>query len=191
MVIEDDEILVSFDVKSLFTSVPTDLAVKVRTDALQADATVPERTPIEVPDLSRLLQFCLSNTCFTFQESIYKQVHGTAMGASISVTAANLTMESLESRALSCFTPRPKVFLRYVDDCFCIIKKSAVTTFLLHLNSMEPAIQFTTEEEVDGRLPFLDVLVKRDGPGISFSVFRKDTHTGMYLNFSSIHPTCH
>lgn len=112
------------------------------------------------------------------------------MGASISVTAANLAMVSLESCALSSFNPRPRVFLRYVDDCFSVVKKSALSAFLLHLNSMDPAIQFTTEEEVNGRLPFLDVLVKRDGSRLSFSVFRKETHTGKYLSFSSVHPMC-
>ncbi|KAH9378970.1 hypothetical protein HPB48_019447 [Haemaphysalis longicornis] len=60
---------------------------------------------------------------FFFRVAIDKQVHGTAMGASISVTTANLTLEALETRALSSFEPRRKVFLRYIDDCFCIISK--------------------------------------------------------------------
>ncbi|XP_049267386.1 uncharacterized protein LOC125756556 [Rhipicephalus sanguineus] len=182
--------MVSFDVKSLYTSVPIDFAVKVCTEALESDPSLPERTPLEAPDLSRLLEFCLSNTYLTFQKKFFKQVHGTATGASISVTAANFAMESLESRALSSFSSRPRVFLRYVDDCFSVVKKSALSAFLLHLNSMDPAIQFTTEEEVNGRLPFLEVLVKRDGSRLSFSVFRKETHTGKYLSFSSVHLMC-
>lgn len=104
VVLDKNDILVSFDVKSLFTSVPTELAVDVCSTALESDATLPERSPIDAPDLARLLQFCLANTYFTFQECFYKQVHGTAMGASISVTAANLTMEALESRALASFS---------------------------------------------------------------------------------------
>lgn len=93
--VDDDEIMVSFDVKSLFTSIPVDFTVEVCWTALQYDDGLGERTPIEEPDLLKLLQFCLENTYFLFRGVIYKQVHGIAMGTSISVTTANLTMEAL------------------------------------------------------------------------------------------------
>ncbi|XP_077485215.1 uncharacterized protein LOC144095315 [Amblyomma americanum] len=135
VVVEDDDIIVSFDVTSLFTSVPVDLAVDVCAAALQDDEKLSERTPLEAQDLSRLLKFCLENTYFVFRGSFYKQVHGTAMGASISVTAANLTMEAIENRALASFHPRPNVFLRYIDDCFCIVKKDALAAFTRHITA--------------------------------------------------------
>lgn len=109
------------------------------------------------------------------------------MRASISVTAANLTMEALEERALASFSPQPRTFLRDVDDCFCLLPQDSLQSFTAHLNGMEPAIQFTTEEEADGRLAFLNNLGKRDGVGLSFTVFIK-THAGRYLNFNSVHP---
>ncbi|XP_077492081.1 uncharacterized protein LOC144102794 [Amblyomma americanum] len=87
-------------------------------------------------------------------------------------------MEAIENRALASFHPRPNVFLRYIDDCFCIVKKDALAAFTRHINSMEKAIQFTVEEEVGNQLPFLDVLVERVGHNLSFRVFRKSTHTG-------------
>lgn len=186
---DDQDALVSFDVVSLFTSVPIRLATETCAAALEDDPTLPERTPIDVPDLKRLLLFCLENTYFVFEGAFYKQVHGTPMGASISVTASNLTMEWLESRALASFNTPPKVFLRYVDDVFCIIQREKIPSFLSHLNSIEASIQFTAEVERDGELPFLDVLVKRDQRRLTFSVYRKSTHTGRYLHYDSVHPT--
>ncbi|XP_077528832.1 uncharacterized protein LOC144140884 [Haemaphysalis longicornis] len=189
--IKEDDLMVFFDVKPLFTSVPIDLAVNVCTAALESDATLPQRCLIDVPDLRRLLYFCLKNTYFVFMGNFYKQSQGTPKGTSVSVTAANLSMEALEQRALASFAPSPKVFLRYIDDCFCIIQKDEVSKFLDHLNSLERAIQFTLEVEVDRKLPFLDVLVSRQGQRLSFSVYRKDTHTGRYLSFGSVHPAAH
>ena len=47
----------------------------------------------------------------------------------------------------------------------------------LHLNGIEPSIKFTVEEERDGQLAFLDVLLRREDDGtISTSVHRKATH---------------
>ena len=64
--------------------------------------------------------------------------------------------------------------------------------FLRHLNSIEPCIHFTAEEETEGKLPFLDVCLQRDDNGsLTTSVFRKATHTNQYLSFDSHHPVAH
>ncbi|XP_065307646.2 uncharacterized protein [Dermacentor albipictus] len=69
--LDNDEVMVSFDVVSLFTSIPTDLAVDACTSALESDRTLPDRSPIDVPDLKRLLCFCLGNTYFCFDKVFY------------------------------------------------------------------------------------------------------------------------
>ncbi|XP_077535913.1 uncharacterized protein LOC144148203 [Haemaphysalis longicornis] len=166
--LDEDGVLVSFDVKSLFTSVPVDLAVATCKEVLLADETLAERTPLEVEHVCELLEFCLSNTYFTYREQVYQQIHGTAMGASISVTTANLVMEVIEQKDLAGFDPKPKIFVRYVDDCFCIINRNDAPRLLLLLNSIEASIEFTAEYECDTGLPFLDVQLRRTGTSLFF-----------------------
>ncbi|KFD46588.1 hypothetical protein M513_12522 [Trichuris suis] len=61
--------------------------------------------------------------------------------------------------------------------------------FLQFSNSIYPnQIVFTMEKETDKTLPFLDALLIRTNEGLKTRVFRKSTHTDLYLNFSSHHP---
>ena len=61
-----------------------------------------------------------------------------------------------------------------------------------HINSIDPAIKFTREEEVDHTLPMLDTLTTRNNEGrLSFSVYRKPSHTDHYLQYVSNQPLQH
>ena len=44
---------------------------------------------------------------------------------------------------------------------------------------------FTSEKEVNGSLPFLDVLVSRNKEGFTTTVYHKPTFSGVYSNFNS------
>ena len=50
-----------------------------------------------------------------------------------------------------------------------------------------PNIQFTIEEEKEGKLAFLDVQITRSTDGLSTSVYHKPTHTDTYILFHSHH----
>ena len=174
-----DGIFVSFDVVSLFTRVPVHLAVSVARERLLSDDTFSDRTHLSIDNIILLLKFfCLDATYLCFRGKFYQQIFGTAMGSPVSVTIANMVMEYVEEKALSTFPSRPIFWKRYVDDTFTVLPEDMVYRFLEHLNQVEPSIRFTVEKEVDGQLPFLDLLISRDSDGsISTSVYRKPTHT--------------
>ena len=156
---------------------------------LESDPTLPDRCSLDVSQLSTLLEMCLSSTYFTFQNEPYKQKHGAVMASPISPIVANLYMEHFESRALDTAPTRPSMWYHYVDDTMTKIHECAVSSFSDHLNSISPNIQFTLEEEKNGRIPFLDTClhVNEDG-STKVTIYRKPTHTDQYLNF---HPNHH
>ena len=104
---------------------------------------------------------------------------------------ANLCMEAIEEVAINSSEVQPKVWKRYVDDSFCIIKRNAVNSFHTTLNSIDSHISFTIEEESDQQIAFLDTLVSRKNNTITIDVFRKATHTDRYLDYFSHHDKSH
>ncbi|XP_076396721.1 uncharacterized protein LOC143265924 [Megachile rotundata] len=75
------DILVSFDVQSLFTNVPIKKSIEIIQDK------VPE-------NLVPLIQHCLNTNYFIFQGTYYEQVSGAAMGSPISPVVADIYMEA-------------------------------------------------------------------------------------------------
>jgi len=187
--IDTEEIMVSFDVVSLFTKIPVDLAVQVARQRLERWDGLKDFTHWTVEDICKGLQMCLEATHLTFRGKHFKQIFGTAMGSPVSAVVANLVMEDVEERAMASFADRPRVWKRYVDDTFVILKRTSLDKFFDHINELEPSIKFTKECEEHGSLAFLDVLVSRSASGIlSTSVYRKPTQSGRCLIFRSDQP---
>ena len=80
IILEPGECLSSYDVSALFTSVPIDPALNITKDLLEKDTTLKERTVREVSDIILLLEFCVKNTYFSFQDQFYEQVEGCCHG---------------------------------------------------------------------------------------------------------------
>ena len=64
----------------MFTSVPLDLALGIIKDLQEEAPILKERTVMSVRDIVLLLEFCLKNTYFSFQDQFSEQVKGVAMG---------------------------------------------------------------------------------------------------------------
>jgi hypothetical protein len=63
-----------------------------------------------------LLEICLTTTYFQFEDKLYQQKEGMAMGNSLSLEVNNIFMEHFEETALDTADYKPAKWLRYVDD---------------------------------------------------------------------------
>ena len=186
--LQPGEVITSFDVKALFTSVPVQPSIQIVKNRLQQDTTLPQRTAMSISQITSLLEFCLTHTYFLFQGKYYEQVQGAAVGSPISPLIANIFMEEFEVKALQSFPNPPSMWLRFVDDTFVISKAEHSQDLLQHINSQDPHIQFTVEPILQGSLPFLDTLITiQPDNTLSTSVYRKPTHIDQYLHWDSNH----
>ena len=183
--------MVSFDVVSLFTSIPVELALRVTNERLQEDDTLTQRTNVSVTNIMKLLEFVLRNSYFTYKQEHYQQTFGCAMGSPVSATVANLVMEYVEESAITTAPHAPRWWYRYVDDSHACLQKENVQEFHDHLNSINHHTQFTKEVEQNNCLSFLDTVTTRVSDRIQVYVYRKPTHTDKYLDFNSHHPLQH
>ena len=181
------EFLSSYDVSALFTLVPVDPALNIIKDLLEKDHTLKKRAVVAVSDILLLLELCLKNTYFSFQDQFYEQVEDAVMGSPVSPIVANPYMEYLEQEALSTAPHPSRFWCRFVDDTFAVHKEVNKQGFLQHINIIDPAIKFTVEDnKKDGSISFLDTIVKPNG-SLSITANRKPMHTDQYLQWDSHH----
>jgi len=188
--IPDEALMGSFDVVNLFTTTPVTEALQVLRQRLEEDDKLPDRTHHSVDTLMEMVTVCTQNTYFQFGTDFYKQVRGMAMGSPLSPVLCNIYLEHLENRAINSFITKPILFCRYVDDIFFVWPEGvcSIEEFHTHLNAQSTDIKFTIEKEVNGTIPFLDVLVKRNNHKLETEVYRKATDSGLYLQYDSNHP---
>ena len=183
-------VMASFDVKSLFTNVPLSETINICIDNLFRN--VDRIQNFSKQQLHKLLSLSCTDCYFIFNEKVYTQKDGVAMGNPLGPTLANAFLSHYEVKWLDeCPVHfKPLLYRRYVDDTFLIFKsQDHVPLFLDYLNSKHPNIEFTSESEISGKLPFLDILVSRENDDtFSTSVYRKPTFTGLTTKFSSFIP---
>ena len=187
--IEDDEIMVSFDVTSLYTNIPIIDTLNIIKDYVHSNDQFARKTAIPQDKFHDLVNLVLTTTWYTFNSQFYQQTDGVAMGGPASSTTAEIYMQAHESTAISTALHPPKVWEQFVDDVYSIVKRTHLENFFHHINNLHQNIKFTMEEESNGELAFLDTLLKRNNGEISVLVYRKPTHTDQYLQYSSHHQT--
>ena len=178
--------MVSLDVKSLFTNVPLDRTINIILKRIYDQAEL--QTFLTRSELKEMLLLCTKKVHFTFNGKTYIQTDGVAMGSQLGPVLADIFMIELEKSLLPELTSYISYWKRYVNDTICFIKIEYVDNILSVLNGFDNNIKFTVEEEKEGLLPFLDVLICRNDKSIETTVCRKSTNNNIYLNWNAFAP---
>lgn len=184
--IDEDEKLVSFDVISLFPSIPVDYAIEVIKEKWNE---IEKHTAIPKELFFKILKFCIKDSrYFKYKDKIYTQHKGLPMGSPASPIVADIVMEELLKKCYDNLSCKPRFLTKYVDDLFGIVKESAIQSTLEELNNFHHQIRFTVDIECNGKLPYLDTLLIRDSNTITFDWYQKPTASGRIINYYSNQP---
>lgn len=180
-----DDILVSFDVVSMFTSIPKDL---VRSIILEKREKFLCYYGLGKRPLERVIDFLLNEcTTFTALDKIYKQKNGLPMGSCISPTLARITMDVVIEHLLVNL-PEVNFIKVFVDDTITAMKADDVDRALNVLNNFNASIKFTCERESeDHKINFLNMTLIREDSCIVTNWYRKSFASGRLLNYLSSH----
>ena len=99
---------------------------------------------------------------------------------------ANTFMCNIEEQLIN-QNKMPVFYNRYVDDTLSkMTDVSSASELLSTLNGIHPSVSFTAMElEDNGKLPFLGMVIIRNGPRLDTKVYRKPTDTGLLLHYQS------
>ena len=93
-----DHSFISFDVKSLFTYIPLDFTINVMLRRIYNENEI--HTNIKRSEMKKLLLLCTKNVHFTFNNNIYQQRDGVAIGFPLGPVIAGIFMVKLERTLL-------------------------------------------------------------------------------------------
>ncbi|XP_065568918.1 uncharacterized protein LOC136032575 [Artemia franciscana] len=181
--IGENTTMCSFDVVSLFTSIPLPRLIP----ALEKDGSWRELTSLDSTEIIILTSLCLSNTYFTFRHQTYKQIWGIPMGSASAPVLSEVFLQHIETNIFKQDFKDLQLYMRYVDDCLIIWNgaQDKLRSFLNVFNQQDPDINFTIELKNNRKLPFLDVLITKRETRLDLSGYRKPTHSDRYLRYDS------
>ena len=143
--------------------------------------------------IETLFRFILDNNYFTFQDTLYRQKFGSAMGSRMCPAYATLFLGKLEEEKIMIEPYSSKILLycRFLDDIFLLWKGNLeeLNEFNTHINQIHDTIKFTIQHSED-MLDFLDTTIYIDRKSQTFKskVYTKDTDAKPLLHYTSYHP---
>ena len=201
-IVDDGDILVTVDVTGLYTNIDQLEGIKAVREILEQNSDDDDRNIF----ILELLELVLSQNIFEFDQQLYRQCIGAAMGGKPIPDYANIFMSKLDKQIMQVtdglFPDENKIkfFKRFLDDIFLIFKGNCkeLHLWLDVINSIHSSIKFTInhtsktkcdncDDDAKDKIPFLDTQVEIKNNKIITDLYKKPTDRNMYLLPSSCH----
>lgn len=187
MKIPENSLLVTLDIRSLYTNIPWEEGTDIVCTEYQK--THPIHPPIPTQLLHKAIMFIMENNIFHFNNEIFQQLFGTAMGANVAVRYANIFTSVTWHRMIN-DEKKPFFFTRLIDDIFMIwtSTEQELNKFVNNLNTKHESIKFDHNFS-KSEISFLDTVVYVENNILYTKPYTKPTDRQAYLDFTSSHPT--
>ncbi|EYB97674.1 hypothetical protein Y032_0138g2050 [Ancylostoma ceylanicum] len=184
---EQNSVIESFDVTSLYTNVQDSDALQALSEMLDKYAGTINTYGLSKARIMTLINKCLKCNTFKWSGTYFSQMRGLAMGQRLAPVLAIRFMSKVEEPVLA---RMPQMYCRYIDDC-CIITstQSEMDECFRILNQQSQYIKFTRETPEDGWLPYLNAKVKLSNGILKMKWYRKESSKNILINARSAHPT--
>jgi hypothetical protein len=190
--IPKDALLFSADATSIYTNIETCLAVEsIKNLILEHNDALPHNFPTSI--ILEILTIIMSNNIFSFAETYWLQLAGTAMGTPVACSYVMISFGRHENtEILREFQPNLLYYKRYIDDILGIWIPSARDNFetwnrfkykLNNWGSLKWVIK-----EPSHRTHFLDLNIQLDNSSITTETYQKSMNLYLYIPPLSAHP---
>ena len=127
--------MVSFDVTSLYMNIPIIDTLNIIKDYVNNDDQFTRKMAIPQDKFLDLVHLVLTSTWYTFDSQFCQETDGIVMQGSASSTTAVLYMQVYEHTAITMALHPSKVWERFVDDVYSILKRTFLENFFHHQQS--------------------------------------------------------
>ncbi len=185
-----DTILVTMDVRSLYTNIPNQEGIDAVKSYLEKRARPGDSKLSQI--IANFLRLILTLNNFQFNDENFIQINGASMGTKCAPTYATLFMGRFEeTHILPRIRDKILLYTRFIDDIFFLWKgsESELKKFFEEINSIHPTIKFDFNHSRTC-INFLDTLISIIGDRLSTTVYTKPTDRKAYLHAKSYHPKC-
>lgn len=189
--VNKNEEMGSYDVSSLYPNIPVDFSMLLVFAWLISNGVILAKAEA-YRDLTKV---CMKQNVFQFRGRFYTTEDGASIGNPLSSFVAEIFMCHFET-SVERNPIFPRFYRRYMDDIFAIqnrrmfdVVKKLFEDFMDSIK--RGAIRFTIERQVNGKLPFLNVMCEIVNGKIEIDVYRKPTHTMRLITSDSHHDLKH